>query len=153
MAAKIHVPKPKELSDHLAPLVGRSTNAKASAGPNKFKDSCHTARYATRDQKLAALCLVDFELAALLGAALAMMPVGGAEDSIKEGKLSPILRDAFHEVANIIAGVLCVDGAPHVRWVGVEPTLAGLPADAKAIVAKPCERLDVRVEILTAKVA
>jgi hypothetical protein len=50
-----------------------------------------------------------------------------------------------------------------VRWVGVEPTLAGLPADAKAIVAKPCERLDVRVEIdgygggqltlLTAKVA
>ncbi|MEZ4282478.1 MAG: hypothetical protein R3F21_22970 [Myxococcota bacterium] len=145
--AKIHVPKLKELSDHLEPLVGRTTTVTASAAPNKFKETALTARYLTRDDKLAALCHVDFELAAFLGAALAMVPVGAAQDCVKEGKLNANLTDAFREVANILAGVLCVNGAPHVRWTEVTPNLAGLAADAKAVVAKPCDRFDVRVEI------
>ena len=145
--AKIHVPKLKELSDHLEPLMGRATTVTASAAPNKFKETCHTARYLTRDDKLAALCQVDFELAAFLGAALAMVPVGAAQDCVKEGKLSANLTDAFREVANILAGVLCVNGAPHVRWTEVATTLGALPADAKAVLAKPCDRVDFRVEV------
>jgi hypothetical protein len=147
MPAKIHVPKLKDLSDHLEPLMGRTTKVTASAAPNKFKESCQTARYLTRDDKLAALCQVDLELAAFLGAALAMVPVGAAQDCAKEGKLSPNLTDAFREVANILAGVLCVNGAPHVRWTEVSSDLAGLAADAKAVVAKPCDRVDVRVAV------
>lgn len=163
MPAKIHVPKPKELSDHLEPLMGRSTTVAASAAPNKFKESCHSARYVTRDEKLAAICQVDLELAAFLAGALAMVPAGGAQDCVKEGKLSPTLLDAFREVANVLAGVLCVNGAPHVRWTDVATNLAELASDAKAVAAKPFERVDVRVEIdgygggsltiLTAKVA
>lgn len=147
MAAKIHCPKLKELSDHLEPLIGRTTTVTPSKAPNKFKETCQTARYVARDGKLAAVCQFDLELAAYLGAALAMIPIASAQDDVKSGKLSPTLVDAFREVANILAGVLCVDGAPHVRWTDVVAGLAAMPADAKAVVAKPCERIDVHVEV------
>lgn len=147
MAAKIYVPKPKELAEHLEPLIGRTTTLKPSAAPNKFKESCHTARYLTRDGKLGAICQFDLELAVFLGAALAMIPAGGAEDAVKAGALTGPQMDAFREVSNVLAGILCLNAAPHVRWADVTPSLAALPADAKAIAAKPFERADFRVDI------
>lgn len=147
MPAKIHVPKVKDLADHLTPLLGRTTTVKASAAPNKFKPTCQTARYVGRDDKIAAVCQVDLELAAFLGAALAMVPVGAAQDCAKEGKLSANLLDAFREVANVLAGVLCVNGAPHVRWTSVAVDAAGIEADAKGVIAKPCDRVDCQLEV------
>ncbi|MBY0400039.1 hypothetical protein K2X89_07065 [Myxococcota bacterium] len=166
MAAKIHCPKLKELSDQLEPLVGRATTVTLNKTPNKFQETSLAARYVGRDGKIAAVCQFDLELAACLGAALAMVPISAAQDDVKAGKLSPNLSDAFNEVANILAGVLCVDGAPHVRWTDVSVGLAAIPADVKAVVAKPVERIDVQVavegyggggggclSVLTAKVA
>ena len=163
MATKIHCPKLKDLIDHLEPLMARTTTVKASAAPNKFAENCITARYVMRDERIAAVCQVDLELAAFLGAALALVPAGAAQDAAKEGDLGPNLTDAFCEVVNILAGVLCVDGAPHVRWVDIAKGLGTVAADAKAVLAKPCDRLDVVVDIegygsgklsiLTAKIA
>ncbi|MEZ4331009.1 MAG: hypothetical protein R3F35_04620 [Myxococcota bacterium] len=143
----IHTPKLNEVAQQLEPLMGRATKVTAASGPNKLEASCQTARYVTRDDKLAALCQVDVGLAAALGAALALLPAGAAEDAAKAGKLPDNLLDAFSEVANILAGVLCVDGALHVRWTTVAQSQAELSADDKALLAKPASRLDVTVEI------
>ena len=163
MSTKIHCPQLKEIRDRLELLLARPTAVKPNATPNKFAESCITSRYVTRDDRIAALCQVDLELAAYLGAALALIPAGAAQDAAKEGDLGANLTGAFCEVVNILAGGLCVDGAPHVRWVDIAKGLATVPADAKAVLAKPCERIDVLVEIdgygagkltiLTAKIA
>jgi hypothetical protein len=143
----IHCPKLNEIAQHLEPLMGRATKVTASSGPNKFEATCQTARYVTRDEKLAALCQVDIGLAASLGAALALLPAGAAADAAKSGKLPDNLLDAFSEVANILAGVLCANGALHVRWTTLAKSQAELSADDKALLAKPTARLDVTVEV------
>ena len=143
----IHIPKIDRLGEQLTSLLGRETTATEAPGPNSFDDSCHTARYFTRDDKLAALCQVDLAVAAFLGAALAMVPAGGAEEAVKDGDLGANLTDAYSEVANIMAGLLCSDGYPHVRWVSIAKSLGALDDDDKAIMAKPHKRIDVEVDI------
>ena len=143
----IHMPKIDRLGEQLTSLLGKETTVSESAGPNAFEADCHTARYFTRDDRLAALCQVDLAVAAFLGAALAMVPAGGAEEAVKEGELGANLIDAYSEVANIMAGLLCADGYPHVRWVSVAKSLDALTDDDKAIVAGPKQRIDVEIEI------
>ncbi len=143
----IHMPKIERLGEQLTSLLGKETTVSESTGPNAFEADCHTARYFTRDDRLAALCQVDLAVAAFLGAALAMVPAGGAEEAVKEGELGANLIDAYSEVANIMAGLLCSDGYPHVRWVSIGKSLDALTEDDKAIVASPKKRIDVQIEI------
>lgn len=145
--ARIHMPDVKQLAAQLGTLVGRTCRISESAAPHRFEANAHTARYCTRDDRLGAICQVDLSLAAFLGAALALVPAGGAEEAVKEGELGHNLRDAYSEIANIMAALLCDDGAPHMRWVGIHTALDDLGDDAKAIVDSPCERIDVVVEV------
>lgn len=147
MAIVIHCPKLSDVNTHLEPLLGRSTKVVASKAANKFEASCFTARYVTRDDKLAALAQFELPLAACAAASLAMIPMGTAEEAVKAGKLPENLLDAFREVANILAGILCADGSPHVRWTNVATSQAELTAEDKALLAKPANRLDVTVEV------
>ena len=145
---KIHMPDVSELGAQLGALVGKTATIRECDAANIFDESCHTARYATRDDDLAALCQVELPIAAALGAALAMIPLGVAEEAIKVGELGENLTDAYSEVANIMAGLLCADGTPHVRWIGsVEKTLGALTDDDKQIIQSPCGRVDVEIEI------
>lgn len=143
---KIHIPETGELGTQIGSLVGKTIKVSKSDGPNSFDESCHTARYLTRDDKLAALCQFDLPVAAYLGAALAMIPAGVAQEAAKEGDLGDNLTDAFSEVANIMAGLLCIDGAPHVRWVSIQKTLGDLEDDSKATVENPCRRIDIDID-------
>ena len=143
----IHMPRIERLGEQLTSLLGKETTVTESAGANVFEGDAHTARYFTRDDKLAVLCQVDLAVAAFLGAALAMVPVGGAEEAVKEGELGANLVDAYSEVANIMAGLLCSDGYPHVRWISIARSLDALTDDDKAVVANPKKRIDVQIQI------
>ncbi len=145
--AKIHMPAISELGEKLTPLVGQPTRISESARPNSFDDACCTARYITRDDRLAALIRADLRLAAHLGAALAMMTADDAEHAITDGTLDEDLTDAYSEIANILASLLCADDAPHVRWTELETDVAGLSEGDKTLIEDPCERIDVEVEI------
>ena len=145
--AKIHMPTVPELGQKLGTLVGKTTVCSESATPNTFEENCHTARYLTRDDQLVGLCQVDLSIAAALGASLAMIPAGAAEDAVKEGDLGTNLTDAYSEVANIMAGLLCADGSPHVRWTNIAANLGALTDADKAILSSPANRVDVEVDV------
>ncbi|MFT5441383.1 MAG: hypothetical protein ACI8W3_000424 [Myxococcota bacterium] len=145
--AKIHMPAVLELGKQLGALVGKTAICSESATPNTFEESCHTARYLTRDDQLVGLCQVDLSIAAALGASLAMIPVGAADDAVKEGDLGANLTDAYSEVANIMAGLLCADDSPHVRWTNIAANLGALTDADKVILNSPANRVDVEVEI------
>jgi len=144
---KIHVPEPLELGTSLSSLVGRTARVRDADTPHTYDETVHTARYLTRDNRLAALLQVDLPLAAHLGAALAMMPAAVAEDAIKQNSLDENLIDAYSEVANILAGLLCDDATPHVRWTDLETSTARLTEGDKTILEEPCQRIDLNIEL------
>jgi len=145
--AEIHVPENLELGHQVGTLVGRTARVIDIAGRNKFDESCHVAYYVTREDELAGFVVVDLDLAAYLGAALAMIPAGTAKEDIEAGALSEDLLDAYYEVANIMAALLCADGAPHVRLIGIDD--AGMPFEQRvlATIQDPCRRLDFNLEV------
>ena len=144
---KIHMPEVKSIGANLGPLVGKTVRVRELEVANAFGDDVHTARYVTRDDQLAALLQVELPLAAYLGAALALIPAAGAQEAADSGRLDDNLTDAFSEVANILAALLCADGAPHVRWVDLETDPSRLGEADKAVLENPCERVDVEIEI------
>jgi hypothetical protein len=141
--AKIHMPQIAEFGTQLTTMVGKVTTATESADHNVFDESCHTSRYWTRDDQLVALCQVDLEVAAAMGASLAMIPAGAAEEAAKEGDLGDNLMDAYCEVAKIMAALLCADGSLHVRWTTMAKTLDALTDADKAILENSVSRIDV----------
>jgi len=144
--ATIHMPQIEEFGTQLSVLVGKETKVIDAGAPNEFDDHCHTARYLTRDDQLVALCQVDLAVAAAMGASLAMIPASAAEEAVKDGELGENLTDAFCEVANIMAALLCTDGSPHVRWTTMTTTPSDLTDVDKAILDKPANRIDVVVK-------
>lgn len=144
---EIHVPGNQELGQQIGTLVGRAAVVSESEGRNRFEKSCHVAYYVTSEDALASFCVVDLSLAAYLGAALAMIPSDIAQEEIDSGELGEDLLDAYYEVANIMAALLCADGTPHVRLLGID--VAGMPYESAvlATIKDPGHRIDIQVDV------
>jgi len=106
------------------------------------------AVYVDNSRRLVAVLGLDLPLAAYAGAALGLMPVGGAEDSIEDAELSPMLSENVQELCNILTGLLNREGAPHVKLHQVYlPRRDKVPSDAAAHLLALGRRLDLRVQI------
>lgn len=73
------------------------------------------ARYIDDEDSLAALCACDAPFLAYSGAALSMMPKGGAEDMIADGDFSKTIIENFYEVMNICSRLIMSDSSLHIR--------------------------------------
>ncbi|MGB0618656.1 MAG: hypothetical protein ACPGVZ_04235 [Myxococcota bacterium] len=145
--ARIHFPEIAQLGGHLEGLVGAPVSITPRPSPNGFDARVHTARYRLKDDGLAALLQVDLDLAARLGSALAMMPAEEALAATERGALDEDLTDAWSEVANVLAALLCADDSPHVRWTELATSESELTVDDKDLLAAPCDRIDVEIEV------
>lgn len=144
---EIHVPGNQELGQQIGTLVCRVAEVSESEGRNRFEKSCHFAYYVTSDETLASFCVVDLSLAAYLGAALAMIPSDIAQEEIDSGELGEDLLDAYYEVANIMAALLCSEGSPHVCLLGID--VAGMPFESAVLttIKNPGHRIDIQVDV------
>ena len=145
--AEIHVPETLEMGLQVGALVGRTVRVRESEGRNKFDPSCHVAYYVTREDELAGFCVVDLPLSGYLGGALAMIPTGTVQEEIDSGALGEDLLDAYYEVANIMAALLCADDAPHVRLIGIDEAGKDFEAKVLATIKEPRVRMDIKLEV------
>ncbi|MCA9509424.1 MAG: hypothetical protein R3E88_03695 [Myxococcota bacterium] len=106
-----------------------------------------TSVYVGDDDAVRALCVCELELAAHLGAALGMMPVGAAKDAVAAGALPEGLQLNFREVMNICAAMLCANGSPHVRLLDAFPSQEAAGAAAQKVAKSPAKRVDYQVAI------
>lgn len=137
-------PSPDALSHVLRDLFGRQVTLKTGGAIAPLKVAL-AAVYQDAEGKPLAVGLTDVACAAYSGAALAMIPKGVADDSVKRAKLEDNLLENFHEVVNILASTLNTSGS-HVRLAAlVAPK--DLSADAQAIVKKPRARVDFDLTI------
>src|SRR5437773_934901 len=111
------LPAPIAIRNLMEDLLGRDVSVKPG---DPFTTTAHTLTAIYVDDNLRMACVIglDLPLAAYSGAALGLMPAGGAQDCIEDKALSPVLAENVSELCNILTGLLNRDGAPHVRLYG-----------------------------------
>jgi len=111
------LPAAKDVRDMLAGLVGRNVTVSPGAPVTPAPDRpVAVAVYVAPDMSVNALCLMDLGASAYTGAALALLPPGGAQDAVEEDhELSGLLVEALHEVVNVLSALFNTPGAPHSK--------------------------------------
>ena len=75
------------------------------------------------------------------------MPVGGAEDCLEDGVLSPMLAENVGELFNVLTSLLNREGSPHVKLYKVYQPPEPLPNDAQAQMLALGNRTDLLIEV------
>lgn len=124
----VHLPQPKQVRDLLTELLGRevtlSPGAPYAPGPDT---PASIAVYVDDQLQIRALIACDLTFSAHAGAAIGLVPVGGSEAAIEDGKLTDTLAENLYEVLNIAASMFNVAGADHLKLHALHP--AGPPLD------------------------
>lgn len=132
----------------LEDLLGREVTV-SPANPVTASDVPGTviALYVDISSRLAAVLGLELSLAAYAGAALGLLPPGGAADSIGEKKLTPMLAENVGELCNILTGLLNKDGGTRLKLHQIVLPGEAVPADAQAYLLALGRRVDLRVEV------
>jgi hypothetical protein len=146
---RAHLPETHAVRLLLEDLTGRDTDLSVSTPIDVSAGAVVAAEMRTDDGVLAGLMIMDLSAAACLGAAIALMPKGIAQECVKDGELTPILLENLGEVCNVVSGLFNKDGSPHVRLGAVVPTPKGgaLPAEIAAFAAGSIRSVDVSIEV------
>jgi hypothetical protein len=142
------VPAPLAVRNLLSDLLGRGVTV-APADPVVVANLPDTvlAVYVDNGLRLSAVVGLELSLAAFAGAALGLIPAGGAEDCVKEKALSPVLAENVAELCNVLSGLLNRSGSSHHRLHRLYLPGDELPADASAHLLAFGQRLDLNVDI------
>ena len=88
-----------------------------------------------------------FPLSGYLGGALAMIPAPTIQEVVETGALDEDLLEGYQEVADGMAALLCADGAPAVRLIGIDGAGKDHEPAVLRTIQDPCVRMDVQLEV------
>lgn len=111
-----YVPHEKAVRDALDGLLFRDCEI-SQAGPvvHSATELATTAVYVDDSLKTAAVIVCDLPMSAFAGAAIGLIPKGGAEAAIEDGELSATVKENLDEVLNVLASLFNAGGEPHVK--------------------------------------
>jgi hypothetical protein len=142
------LPNPKDVRDMLTELLGRDvTVAPAEPMPLGERDLVTVAVYVNDALRTAAVVMVDLPLSAYAGAAIGLVPAGGAEAAIEDRELAPSVKENLDEVLNIVSALFNTDGAPHLKLYATYGWGEAPPTDISAVMRAFGQRLDLAVTI------
>lgn len=142
------LPDPDDVRSVLNGLLGRDITVTREAPASiPFDAKYVVGLYERENAKVGGLVVADLSIAAYAGAALAIMPIGVANESIESGVIEDGLLENFREVLNV--GVQWFTGKGNPRVVLSEVYVPGqrLPDDVRIVMAAPNGRLDVDAEV------
>ncbi len=147
-APTIHLPAPMQIRELLTGMLDRDI----TMGPTSpFAPSpLHPATIAvyTEDSlEIRALLLLDLPLSAYLGAAIGLVPPGGAAAALEAGGLPDNIKENINEVLNIATSLFNVDNAPHVRLYAVHPAGDEMPGHLQMMALTLGRREDMKIDI------
>ncbi len=149
LTAPSPLPTPVEIRELLEGVLGRDIEVVVGApAVNPAEAPGAVVGVYTDDQKsIRALLLMDLELAAYAGAALALVPVSQAEQAIVNQALPENLYENIAEVLNIAASLFNKEGVPHVKLFQAFQPDEVLPPDAAKWVLAFVRRLDMKLDV------
>ena len=139
------LPPAKDVRDLLEGLLGKDTDF--SDGTRTTGPGGLVGTYVDDSLGLRAVVAFDLALAAYTGAAIGLMPPGGAQDAVDDGELFPMLRDNACEVLNVMASLFNVGDAPHLRLYTTHAPSEALPGDVAGHLGSLGGRVDWTVAI------
>ncbi|SDQ20509.1 hypothetical protein [Quadrisphaera sp. DSM 44207] len=143
--AVTELPPAKDVRDLVEGLLGKdcafSDGRRITAGP------ALVGVYVSDDLRMRAIAAMDLPLAAYVGAAIGLVPPGGAAAAVEDGELFPNLRDNACEVLNVMAALFNVGDAPHLRLYSTSAPEEALPADVAGHLAALGGRADWTVAV------
>ncbi|GAA2726590.1 hypothetical protein [Cellulomonas aerilata] len=143
------LPGAKDVRDLLEGMLGREVDVRtggAMVNPGA-EGGAQIGAYVDKLGALRALVVADLPLAARAGAAIALVPAGGADVAIEESRLSQALFENAYEVLNVMASLFNVGDAPHVKLDGCWAPGEAVPADVAQWVLSYVRRLDLDVDV------
>jgi hypothetical protein len=142
------LPAAKDVRDMLTGLIGKDVGVSPGGPVTPTPDKpVGVAVYVDPYLNINALCVMDLGAAAYTGAALALLPPGGAQDAVEEdGELSGMLVEALHEVVNVLSALFNVPGAPHSKLYKLYAPGEDLPGDIEGMLAA-FNRLDLVIDV------
>jgi len=147
--ATIHpVPKDSEVKQMLGMLYGDGISiAQGEPVASNAGSKNMVAVYINDAGAPVTACCCDIPFAAYSGAALSMIPRGGAEDAAKSGDLSEMMRGNLHEIMNICSRLFITDETPHLKLDALYDNADALPESARAMIDTAAGRTDLRISI------
>lgn len=142
------LPPTKLIKDVLDGLLGREV----SVTPTDALTPTDTiggalALYIDDSDLLGAVAGWDLDAAAYTGAAVALVPVRGAEASIEDRYLAENLLENLREVSNVLASVFQHPGNPHLRLEQMYRPINEAPDDAIRLLYALGHRIDLSVDV------
>jgi hypothetical protein len=146
--ASTELPQPKHVRDMLLDLLGRDVEvALGDAWSPLPRDMAAAAEFVDDRYGLRAVALLDLPLAVYAGAAIGLVPAGGAQDMVDERMPTSMVEENLFEVLNVMASLFNTDTSAHVKIAAMQPPGADLPADIAQLVRRLTGRLDLNVSI------
>jgi len=149
MNAVTPLPAAKEVRDMLADLLNR--DVEVVTGGDMVDPTVEfgglVGVYVDRRLQLSALVIMDLELAARTGAAIALIPSSGAERAIGAGAMPDNLLENASEILNVLAALFNGEGLPHLKLDSVYAPGEPLPADVAKWVLAYVPRLDLGIDV------
>lgn len=140
------LPATKDVRDLLESLLGRDVEVKEGPAWNPGAEKVLVAEFVDDEGALIVACYVDMSGGAFIGAAMGLLPKGGAEDMAKEGALSATVNENLYETLNIAASLFNLPGWPHVKITTMHAPGA-TPAHISELLARPTGRLDLAINV------
>ena len=139
------LPGGDQLAGLFRDLLGRKVQVK-TATQRLAPEGCHVFTYVGPGGETLVLGLANLACAAYAGAALAMIPKGVAEESIRKKKLDDNLRDNFYEVVNVMSGAINAGKDLAVRLQSLTPASSLTGGEAQKLAAART-RTDFEIDI------
>jgi hypothetical protein len=142
------LPASKDLKDLLEDLLGRGITV-SPGDPIRTGDlyKMLVSLYVDDSLQLAAVVGMDLALAVYAGAAIGLLPPGGARDCVAEGQMTPLLAENVAEVCNVLNGLINREGLPHIRLYQTFLPGQTPPQDAAGQLLALGRRLDLKVDV------
>jgi len=148
----IALPKSGSVATLMTDLVGvmiRKEIAAVDGKPLAFENNTLVAVFQTDNEQIGALALFEFSLSCYLGAALALMPPGRAEDNIMNGEISEAICENIYEIANIMASLFNHQSSSHFKLVHLGPISSDLPGGVLELMESASIRGDYIITVPT----
>lgn len=140
------LPNPKEVRDMLEGLLGRDVNVSPGNPPEADKPLA-IGVYVDDQLTMRAIGVADLPFAAFSGAAIGLIPKGGAEACVEDNELSASVKENFNEVLNVISALFNLPEHPHLKLYDTYAPGEAPPSDVAAVVRTIGRRLDLDAEV------
>ena len=143
----MNLPDRKQIKDVFEGLLGRDVAISDGAPVLMEHPLPVVAAYVDDQHQLTAVVVMDLRLAAHSGAALALIPKGGAEAAVEDEELPTSLYENASEILNVLAAPLGEASGVHQRLSATFAPTDAVPPHVLSCAATLGAREDLSLEI------